>query len=157
MATLEQKDRLIKELRGVQRIVINKCHGGFGLSHEGVLYYLDLCGVPVWTEINDSLIPFSYWLVPPGPERVSDQTDNWQNMSMAERQAHNQKWEQQTFSDRNIARDDPHLVRTVLDLGDRANSRFSELAIVEVPGDVEWKIEEYDGREWVAEVHRTWS
>jgi hypothetical protein len=25
-----------------------------------------------------------------------------------------------------------------------------------VPDGVEWTVEEYDGREWVAEVHRTW-
>lgn len=27
----------------------------------------------------------------------------------------------------------------------------------EVPDDVQWQIEEYDGREWVAETHRTWN
>jgi hypothetical protein len=30
------------------------------------------------------------------------------------------------------------------------------LLIVEVPADVDWYIEEYDGLEWVAEKHRTW-
>ena len=29
--------------------------------------------------------------------------------------------------------------------------------IVEIPADVEWQIQEYDGMEWVAEKHRTWS
>ena len=28
--------------------------------------------------------------------------------------------------------------------------------IVEVPDEVSWTIQEYDGKEWVAEVHRTW-
>jgi hypothetical protein len=27
---------------------------------------------------------------------------------------------------------------------------------VDIPDDVKWEIEEYDGNEWVAEVHRTW-
>jgi len=30
------------------------------------------------------------------------------------------------------------------------------LAIVEIPDDVEYTIEEYDGNEHVAEAHRTW-
>jgi hypothetical protein len=30
------------------------------------------------------------------------------------------------------------------------------LAIVEIPDDVQWIIEENDGMEWVAEKHRTW-
>ena len=56
-----------------------------------------------------------------------------------------------------IARDDPALVRIVRELGDEANGGYAKLHIVEVPGDVDWQIEEYDGNEWVAEVHRTWS
>jgi hypothetical protein len=51
-----------------------------------------------------------------------------------------------------------HLVRVVEELGAAAaGSSSSELKIVDVPDDVEWTIEEYDGIEWVAEVHRTWS
>jgi hypothetical protein len=42
-------------------------------------------------------------------------------------------------------------------LGDRADDVHAELRVVEVPDDVNWVIEEYDGLEWVAEVHRTWS
>jgi hypothetical protein len=56
-----------------------------------------------------------------------------------------------------IARDDPHLVQTVQELGKAANTRYSKLKVVEVPDDVSWLIAEYDGREWVAEAHRTWS
>ena len=33
----------------------------------------------------------------------------------------------------------------------------SDLKVVEIPDDVEWEIEEYDGNEWVSEVHRCWS
>lgn len=58
--------------------------------------------------------------------------------------------------DRDIARDDPYLIQVINELGEQANSRFCTLKIVEVPADVEWTIEEYDGLEWVAEKHRTW-
>lgn len=58
--------------------------------------------------------------------------------------------------DRYIDRDDPYLIQTIRELGERANSRFCTLKIVEVPADVEWEIAEYDGLEWVAEKHRTW-
>ena len=56
-----------------------------------------------------------------------------------------------------IRRDDPMLVQVVLRLGGAANTRYSSLKVVEVPDGVEWTIHEYDGREWVAETHRTWS
>ena len=56
-----------------------------------------------------------------------------------------------------IARDDPMLVHTVLRLGAAANTPYSKLKVVEIPDGVTWTIHEYDGLEWIAEAHRTWS
>lgn len=56
-----------------------------------------------------------------------------------------------------LDRSDPHLVQTVLELGELANGRYANLKVVEIPSDVTWTICEYDGMEWVAEAHRTWS
>lgn len=53
-------------------------------------------------------------------------------------------------------RSDPDLVAVVESLGGLANGKFAELKVVEIPDDVEWEINEYDGVEWVAEKHRTW-
>ncbi len=58
--------------------------------------------------------------------------------------------------DRDIPRDDPYLIKIVRDLGMTANGAHANLKIIEVPPDVEWQIEEYDGNEWVAEKHRVW-
>jgi hypothetical protein len=56
-----------------------------------------------------------------------------------------------------IPRDDIHLVRVVRELGNKANAANADIRVVQIPDDVEWTIEEYDGVEWVAEKHRTWS
>ncbi len=61
------------------------------------------------------------------------------------------------FSDRDIPRDDPYLVKVIKELGMGANGSHANLKIVEIPGDVDWLVQEYDGAEWVAEKHRTWS
>lgn len=63
---------------------------------------------------------------------------------------------QNSFNERDIPRDDPYLVQVVRELGGDASGRYAELKIVEIPADVDWFIEEYDGWEWVAEKHRTW-
>jgi hypothetical protein len=55
-----------------------------------------------------------------------------------------------------IKRDDPILVEVVEQLGEDASDRFANLKVVEIPDDVQWGIEEYDGNEWIAEKHRTW-
>jgi hypothetical protein len=61
------------------------------------------------------------------------------------------------FYDRDIPRDDAALVQVVEEMGSTANGSFAILKIVEIPNDVNWYIEDYDGNEWVAERHRTWN
>jgi len=61
------------------------------------------------------------------------------------------------FSVYDLERDDCDLVTVVEGLGEKANDRFSDLKVVEIPADVQWEIAEYDGLEHIAEVHRTWS
>jgi hypothetical protein len=55
-----------------------------------------------------------------------------------------------------IPRDDSTLVAIVEQLGPKAAGRFASLKVVEIPADVEWTVQEYDGAEWIAEKHRTW-
>lgn len=50
----------------------------------------------------------------------------------------------------------PELIECVESLGDRANTAYSRLKVVEIPDDIEYIILNNDGREWVAEKHRTW-
>jgi hypothetical protein len=152
-------EQFVKVLKGNQEIVINKCHGGFSLSVDAVQRYLEIKGIPVWSEFDEkykSLGIVTYWLVPPDGVRVSGQPDNWHSMSIQERQDHNAKYDEQVFNAGAVARDDPVLVQVVKELGSRANGRHANLKVIDVPGDVNWRIEEYDGAEWVAEVHRTW-
>lgn len=56
-------------------------------------------------------------------------------------------------NDQDIPRNDPILVRVIEEMNPHVGS---ELGIVVVPDDVKWVIEEYEGTEWVAEVHRCW-
>lgn len=56
-----------------------------------------------------------------------------------------------------IPRDDENLVSVIEELGEKCWGKYSALKVVEIPDDVEWQIEEYDGVEWVAEKHRIWN
>jgi hypothetical protein len=57
---------------------------------------------------------------------------------------------------RGIERNDLDLVKVVEDLGEEANGQFADLDIIEIPDNVNWEIDNYDGMEHVDEVHRSW-
>ena len=139
------------------KIVINRCFGGYGLSHEAIMRYLDLRGITVYPEQDGGTWKFwTYWLQKPEDRLEQREGEDFYTMSLDERQAYNQKYSDETFGVEDISRDDPVLIEVIEELGDAANGDHAELAIVEIPDDVEWEISEYDGSEHVAEKHRVW-
>jgi hypothetical protein len=128
----DEAEEMFEALKGVRHIVINRQHGGFGLSWDAQIAYLDRAGISYDLEDRDS----------------RDDTRRYGHMIKL---TTGDLW-----SDKNIARDDPILVALVSEMGEAANSNFAKLKVVKIPGDVEWTIDEYDGLEWVAEKHRTW-
>lgn len=139
------------------KIVINKCYGGFSLSEKGIRRYAELKGLPIYVETDPRFnILKTYWTIPP-EQRPEPAGAQWGSMTLEQRKAHNEAWRKGTISNRDIPRDDRLLVQVVEELGEDADGDCAKLAIVEVPDGVDWDIEEYDGREWVAEKHQTWS
>jgi hypothetical protein len=119
------------------KIVINDCHGGFGLSDDAFKIYLDRKGIK--------------YIAKPMDRRIAFEDHQLQFNEDAGSGAEGRR-----LSSSDIDRSDEVLVRLVEELGEEANSWAADLKIVEIPDDVEWQIEEYDGSEWVAEKHRTW-
>lgn len=68
---------------------------------------------------------------------------------------------QHWYPDQDIPRDDPILIGIIKEIGEKAaGGTFAKLKIIEIPDDVPadgWIVQDYDGVEWVAEKHRTWS
>ena len=112
------------------KIVINGDYGGFSLSDEAILAYGRKKGLNLVKDENTSWNISIFYKGTPAKENY--------------------------FEDREIPRNDPDLVSVVEDLGESANGFAATLKIVEIPEDVDWYVEENDGREWVAEKHRTW-
>lgn len=50
----------------------------------------------------------------------------------------------------------PELIECVETLGDKSFGWLAKLKVIEIPDDVDYEIEEYDGAEWVSEKHRKW-
>jgi len=117
------------------KVVINRCFGGFGLSDDAIMRYAELKGINLVMEPSDSIIMGATFYV----DGIKDDAHYF------------------SYYDLSGDRSDPFLIQVVEEMGDKVNGFASELRIVEVPDEVEWTIEEYDGIEWVAEKHRTWS
>ena len=134
------------------KILINTCFGGYNLSHEAMLRYAELKGIAVYPERTLGGL-YTYWLVPES-ERVNQ--GNWASMSMKQRNASSKLYVEQTLCSSGF-RTDPTMIQVVEELGDKADGRFAELKIVEIPDGINYTIEEYAGMEHIAEVRRTWS
>lgn len=139
------------------KVVINRRYGGFGLSHEAALRYFEIKGITVYPEQGNAIWKFwTYWIVKPEDRIESKEGEAFYKMSIKDRQAYNKAHSEQTVYLRDVARHDPALVQVVEEMGSKADGDHAELKVVEIPDDVEYTIEEYDGLEHIAEVHRTW-
>lgn len=134
------------------KIVINTCYGGFGLSEKAMKEYFRIKGWSLYIDKDNNYT--IYWKVPV-EERVKK--IDWNKSTQEERIAYNKKYSEQTFYEGDVARNDKDLILAIETVGiEKSGDKYSELKIVEVPDDVEWTIEEYDGMERIAEKHRTW-
>ena len=152
------------------KVVINKCYGGFSLSKKAVARLAELQGrkayffthepgninkhIPVTVESDEGLF-FSAFDIP-NPDEVIAEPENWHQLSQQEKEAHNKLYETHSLSSRDYERHDPLLVQVVEELGKEANGPCASLKIVEVPDNVEWEIDDYDGQEHIAQKHATW-
>ena len=117
------------------KVVINRCFGGFGLSEEAFDLLLQKKGVAFEKGDNKKFGLTHYYQKDHvgSDDHYISQYDYIRNRS------------------------DEDLVAVVEELGvGTASGEYAELKIVEIPDNVNYIVEEYDGLEHVAEAHRTW-
>lgn len=134
------------------KIVINKCYGGFELSPLAFKKLAELQGkqvyfyVPIYNSddyikvnnIDDIKDTIYFYPVTKDLGHIASEHDVFDYIFETPK------------------RNDLFLVRVVEELGDEASGKYAELKVVEIPDDVDWVIEEYDGIEWASEKHRIW-
>lgn len=111
------------------KVVINRCYGGFSLSREAFLELRKMGNITALEE--------------------ADIGENWKDGSGPRPKNLN-------FFCGQISRNDPDLIKVVETLKEKANGECAKLKIVEIPDDIEWEIDDYDGLETVSEKHCSW-
>ena len=129
------------------KICINTCYGGFGLSEKGIDRYAELAGIKLYKE-DDRFGRKNYFVEPEEFHKVHQEDRKNGNYTESNRLF---------FSDYDIERTDPILIQVVEELGEESWGEYAELKIVEIPDDLEYEIDDYDGRESIHERHRSWS
>jgi len=122
---------------GAERIVINRCFGGFCFSDEGYEW----------------LIAEKKWTVTTWNDEGEYTDPDAQIVEMSEL----------SFKHYGLVANDsapkfrtnPDVIEMIEKLGKRASdSVVSDIQIVEVPDDIDWVIDEYDGKERIREIHK---
>ena len=114
----------------MQRVAINKCFGGFGLSRSA-MHRLRVLGQI--TAVNET-----------------DIGEEWPGLSGTTRSPNLDSFCSE------IKRDDPLLIQVLEEMGDEASAEMAEVRVVGIPDGVKWTIHYYDGLEHVEEAHETW-
>lgn len=141
------------------KIVVNKCFGGYSLSPLAVEEYAKACGkecyhykqtkyswkegVYEYTKVTSEDAGNSLGVYSTSKDFgnvINDNSEIWENYLT------------------NYPKDriDTRLIEVVERLGRDADGSCAALEVVEIPDDVNWEIDEYDGMETVREKSRSW-
>ena len=120
------------------KVAINVCYGGFGLSDKAFEKLLERKGIEFDKKEDAGISGITHYYEK-GQLDNDDAYLSVYEFTLDEKRA------------------DPDLIAIIEEMDEESFGQFADLRVVEIPDDVEWQIDEYDGREWVAEKHRTWS
>ena len=152
----------------MKKIVVNKCFGGYSLSPKAIKRMAELNGkecyffkggigdrnyeeIKIENISNQSTLFFTAFTVRDPKNHLFEGRDKDGSYKSS-----NESYDKISLPSRPENRSNPILIKVVEELGDEANGSCAELEIVEIPEDVEYEIDEYDGIESIHEVHRSW-
>jgi len=146
-----------------KKIVINRCYGGFGISNEALLELINMK-----SKIVKKMSIIKYY----GGENPNFK-DTWKeewNKDKINLKPFKEGFFEHPYykgilyhnefvyfiEDCSEIRSNEDLIKVVEKLKEKASGKLSELIIVEIPEDVDYEIDDYDGMETIHEEHRSW-
>ena len=104
------------------QILINTCYGGFGVSNEAIELWFSKKGLPMRIETTEYGDKIYY--------HGDDMIWSW-----------------------SMDRDDPTLIEIFNEIGsERTSGNYADLVLVELPEFCQYRMGEYDGKEWIEET-----
>jgi len=152
------------------KVILNKCYGGFGISPMAYKLYAEKKGIELYPYIEDNSNYISKG------ETIYRKTD-WSNErldigitahyftkdlgeSIIENETNKSEfyelYKNYSLYINSKYRTDPILIEVVEELGGKADSRFADLQVVEIPDGMIYDIDDYDGIETLHAPVQTW-
>lgn len=136
------------------KVILNKRYGGFGVSQEAYELYAKKKGIelfaykleivsgkPIYKKTDTGSSIFTITFTKDFGDYIDLSNDNFSEYCL---NLHNEH------------REDPVLIEVVEELGERANSPFSKLVVVDIPDGMEYEIDDYDGVETLHQKVKKW-
>lgn len=144
------------------KIIINSCFGGFWVSNNALVELMQRKGKEIYfykgsfaypdknifskTEASNEDLFVNAVYKDYGNEFIPLSDEQFDDFLKNVIIANDEKW-----------RTDDDLINLLEEKGSKyVSGPCSSLKIVEIPDDIEFTIEKYDGAEWISEKHRTW-
>lgn len=137
----------------MKKVILNKCFGGFGLSKEAYELYAKKKGISVFHYTQENLKKEIYTYAT-DDNRTFDfyfTKDFGDNVYISD-----EDFKEYFLNLDEKFREDKTLIEVVEELGEKANAFYSNLKIVEIPDDLDYVIDNYDGIETLRQKVQEW-
>lgn len=137
------------------KIAINRCYGGFSLSHKAIEMLMKRKGLGCYRYKQTK---FSYYDGVNEYTRLDgDESASFVHYSTADLGKKIEKIPNENYwYYGNLERTDRDLISVIEKLGDEASGEFGSVKVIEIPDGVDWEIDDYDGVESIHEKHSVW-
>lgn len=137
----------------MKKVILNKSYGGFGISRMGYelyakkknldlyMYETEFKGEHCFYKKTDNDALFTQYFTKDFGDNVDISEEDYKNYNL--------------YLDKGY-REDPILIEVIEELKEKANSNFSDLKIVEIPDDLDYVIDDYDGLETLHQRVQEW-
>ena len=137
-----------------KKVILNKCYGGFDVSDKAYQLYAKKKGLELFKydmEFRDKRVLY----------KKSTKRDNLFSDYFTKDLGEGGEISDEDYNKHHLClkrenREDPILIEVVEELGKEANGRCGNLIVVEIPKDLNYVIDDYDGIETLHEKVQEW-
>ena len=137
----------------MRKVILNKCYGGFDVSDKGYQLYAKKKGLNLYRYESHY---YNYKLMHKKTKKTGIDIKYFTKDFGEQFEYSNEYYDKYNLYLNNSYREDPTLIEVIEELGKEASGRCGNLVVVEIPDDLDYVIDNYDGIETLHERVYEW-